>query len=246
MASPPAWVTDRPIAHRGLHDAARPENSLAAFEAAVDAGLPLELDVHPSVDAEAVVFHDASLQRMTGTVGDVRRWPWHRLRRLALAGTREHIPSLQEVLQRVEGRVPVVVEIKNDGPVGVIERAVARVLDHYAGPFAVQSFNPLSMAWFRRERPLWPRGLLAGDMDETDYGLAKRVILQRLLLAPHVRPAYVGYDLRALPEPAVSLLRRLGVPVLAWTVRTEAEQARAMTLADNYIFESVEPIPVRG
>ena len=245
MASLPAWVTDCPIAHRGLHGASCPENSLAAFAASAEAGLPLELDVHASVDAEAVVFHDTSLARITGVPGDVRTWPWHRLRRLALAGTQECIPSLVEVLRMVEGRVPVVVEIKNEGPVGVVERAVARVLDHYEGAFAVQSFNPLSMAWFRRERPAWLRGLLAGDMDETGYGRVKRVILQRLLLAPHVRPSYIGYDLRALPEPSVSLLRRLGVPVLAWTVRTEAEQARALELADNYIFESVEPIPVR-
>lgn len=240
----PAWVTDRPVAHRGLHDATRPENSLAAFEAAVDAGLPLELDVHASVDAEAVVFHDASLERMTGAVGDVRAWPWHRLRELPLGGTTERIPSLAEVLAMVDGRVPVVIEIKNQAAVGVVERSVVRVLDRYTGPVAVQSFNPLTVAWFRRERPEVPRGLLAGDMDDTDLNLAKRVVLRRLLLAPHVRPTYIGYDLRALPEPAVSILRRLGVPVLAWTVRTPEQRARAMQLADNYIFECVEPMPV--
>ncbi len=245
MPSAPAWLTARPVAHRGLHDGVRPENSLAAFEAAVEAGLPLELDVHPSVDAEAVVFHDASLERMTGTTGDVRSLPWHRLRDLSLLGTTERIPSLAQVLELVRGRVPVVVEIKNDGPVGVVERSVARVLAGYDGPVAVQSFNPLSIAWFRRMRPELPRGLLAGDMDDTDFGVAKRVVLRRLLLAPHVRPAYIGYDLRALPEASVTLARRLGVPVLAWTVRTTEEQARAMELADNYIFEFVEPIAVR-
>lgn len=240
----PAWVTDCPVAHRGLHDDARPENSLAAFEAAVDAGLPFELDVHASVDAEAVVFHDESLERMTGFAGDVRALPLHRLRDMPLDGTTERIPSLAEVLSMVDGRVPVVIEVKNPGAVGVVERSVARVLDHYTGPVAVQSFNPLSVAWFRRNRPSIPRGLLAGDMDETDFGLAKRVVLRRLLLAPHARPAYVGYDLRALPEPAVTLLRRLGVPVLAWTVRTVDERSRAMQLADNYIFEFVDPLPV--
>ncbi|MGH1346924.1 MAG: glycerophosphodiester phosphodiesterase family protein [Nannocystales bacterium] len=245
MVRTPAWVTDRPVAHRGLHDEQRPENSLAAFEAAVDAGLPLELDVHPSLDAEAVVFHDESLLRMTATQGDVREWPWHRLRELHLGGTSERVPSLAQVLRMVDGRVPVVVEVKNSGAVGVIERATARVLDVYTGPVAVQSFNPLSMAWFRRECPEIPRGLLAGDMAESDFGLAKRVLLQRMLLAPHVRPAYVGYDLQALPEPSASLLRRLGVPLLAWTVRTREEQTRALQLADNYIFEFVEPIAVR-
>lgn len=245
MVRTPGWVTDRPIAHRGLHDERRPENSLAAFEAAVDAGLPLELDVHASVDAEAVVFHDESLERMTGTHGDVRAWPWHRLRDLALGGSTERVPSLAQVLRMVDGRVPVIVEIKNSGSVGVIERAVVRVLDRYAGPTAVQSFNPLSMAWFRRERPELLRGLLAGDMHDSGFGLAKRVLLQRMLLAPHVRPDYVGYGLEALPEPSASLLRRMGIPLLAWTVRTREEQTRALQLADNYIFEFVEPISPR-
>ncbi len=240
----PAWLTDRPVAHRGLHDATRPENSLAAFEAAVDAGIPIELDVHASLDAEAVVFHDEALERMTGIVGDVRAWPGHRLRELPLDGTTERIPSLAEVLAMVDGRVPVVVEIKNEGAIGVVERSVARVLDHYDGPVAVQSFNPLTVAWFRRERPQVPRGLLAGDLDDSGFGLAKRVVLRHLLFAPHVRPAYIGYDLRALPEPAVSLLRRFGVPVLAWTVRTVEERSRAIQLADNYIFEFVEPLTV--
>ena len=245
MVRTPAWVTDRPVAHRGLHCADLPENSLAAFEMAVDVGLPLELDVHASLDAEAVVFHDESLLRMTGTQGDVRAWPWHRLRELNLSGTTERIPSLAQVLRMVGGRVPVVIEVKNSGVVGVIERSVARVVDRYAGPVAVQSFNPLSLAWFRRERPEIPRGLLAGDMKDSDFGVATRVLLQRMLLSPHVRPAYVGYDLQALPEPSASLLRRLGLPLLAWTVRTRDEQTRAMQLADNYIFEFVEPISVR-
>ncbi len=245
MVRTPAWVTERPVAHRGLHDAQLPENSLAAFEAAVEAGVPLELDVHASLDAEAVVFHDESLLRMTGTQGDVRAWPWDRLRDLSLGGTSERVPSLADVLRLVNGRVPVVIEIKNSGPVGVIERAVAHLLDRYTGAVAVQSFNPLSLAWFRREQPEIPRGLLAGDMHDTDFGLLKRVVLQRMLLAPHVRPAYVGYDLQALPEPSASVLRRLGVPLLAWTVRTREEQTRALRLADNYIFEFVEPMPVR-
>ncbi len=214
---------------------------MAAFEAACVAGHPIELDVHPSVDAEAVVFHDDTLERMTGARGDVEAWPWHRLRELSLLESDERIPRLADVLARVDGRVPVVIEIKNGGAVGIIERAVARVLRTYRGEVAVQSFNPMSVAWFRKAMPEVPRGMLAGDMDETDLNLFERVAVQRLLLAPHVRPAYVGYDLRALPEPSVSLLRRLGVPVLAWTVRTEPERARAVELADNYIFEHVDP-----
>ncbi len=241
MSSAPAWVTSRPIAHRGLHDAGTPENSLGAFEAARDAGLPIELDVHPSVEGEPVVFHDDTLDRMTGQGGRVVDLPWHRLRTRALAGGPERIPHLADVVRCVGGRVPLVVEIKNPDAVGVIERAVLRVLSGYEGEVAVQSFNPYSIAWFRRNAPKIVRGLLAGDLDETDLGALQKFVLRRLLLAPSVRPHYVGYDLRALPFWSPSWLRNLGIPLVAWTVRTESQRARARALADNFIFEAVDP-----
>ncbi len=245
MLRAPAWVTARPVAHRGLHDERIPENSLPAFEAACEAGVPIELDVHPSADGHAIVFHDESLDRMTTASGPVRARTRAQLAGLRLGASDAHIPSLAEVLTQVDRRVPIVVEVKNEGRVGLVERAVERALSNYSGEVAVQSFNPLSVAWFRREMPSVTRGLLAGDMDELDMNPIKQFALERLLLAPHARPAYIGYDLRALPVLATTLLRALGVPLLAWTVRTEAEQVRALELADNYIFENVTPTPCR-
>ncbi|MEM6293666.1 MAG: glycerophosphodiester phosphodiesterase family protein [Myxococcota bacterium] len=241
MLRAPAWVTACPVAHRGLHDDRVPENSLAAFEAACEAGVPLELDVHASADGHAIVFHDDTLARMTGAEGRVGAHTAKQLARFRLGSSQEHIPTLADVLARVRGRVPIVVEVKNEGRVGLVERAVERVLSGYRGDVAVQSFNPLTLAWFRREMPDLPRGLLAGDMDELDMNPLKQFALERLLLTPHARPAYIGYDLRALPIQPATLLRRLGMPLLAWTVRTEADQARAFELADNYIFENVSP-----
>ncbi|MEM6990361.1 MAG: glycerophosphodiester phosphodiesterase family protein [Myxococcota bacterium] len=236
----PGWIVDTPIAHRGLHDATKPENTRAAFDAAVAAGYAIELDVHASRDGVVVVFHDATLDRLTEHTGRVRDYEWSTLRTMRIAGTDETIPSLREIMTRVAGRVPVVVEIKNEGDPGRLERQVAADLTG-TRKFCVQSFNPMSLAWFRRNAPEVPRGLLSTDFVEESLPRYKKLLLRNLLLAPLVAPSYVGYDLRCLPFWAPTLSRHLGLPLLAWTVRSEADLLRARCLADNVIFEGVRP-----
>lgn len=237
----PAWIRERPIAHRGLHDAARPENSLAAFEAAAAAGYPIELDVHATADGEVVVFHDEDLLRMTGVAGPVAERSLSQLQALRLLDTAEAIPSLRDVLELVDGRVPVVVELKGRGRPGPLERQTRRILADHRGEASVQSFNPRSLVWFRRHAPQLPRGMLASDFSDEDLPRYQRVLLRRLALAPLVGPSYVGYALPCLPYWAPTALRRLGVPLVAWTIRSEADAARARTLADNMIFEHIRP-----
>lgn len=237
----PAWLWSRPVAHRGLHDATRPENSLAAFEAAARAGHPIELDVHRTADDRAVVFHDDELRRMTGRTGRVAEATLAELRALPLLHTDERIPSLDDVLALVRGRVPLLVELKARAPYGPLERAVRDALRRRPGAHAVQSFDPWSLAWLRRHAPELPRGMLSCDFADEDLPPHQKRVLRHLLLAPHVRPSFVGYDLRALPHWAPTALRRLGLPLLAWTVRTAEDLERARGLADNVIFESVRP-----
>ncbi len=229
------------MAHRGLHDPARPENSLAAFEAAAQAGYPIELDVQRTADGAAVVFHDDALQRMTGVAGHVHEATLAELRALRLLGGDEPVPSLDDVLACVRGRVPVLVEIKARAPIGPLEDAVRDALRRRPGAYAVQSFDPWSMLWMRRHAPELPRGMLSSDFADEELPAHHKLILRHLVLAPRVRPCFIGYDLRALPQRAPTLLRRLGVPLVAWTVRSEAELRRARELADNVIFEGVRP-----
>jgi glycerophosphoryl diester phosphodiesterase len=118
---------------------------------------------------------------------------------------------------------------------------VLAALRHYAGEVAIQSFNPLALAWFRRHVPELARGLLAGDFADASLPPYKKFVLRRLLLAPLSAPHYIGYDLRCLPHWAPRLARRLGVPLVAWTIQTPAEVRRATQLADNFIFERVRP-----
>ena len=236
------WIRERPIAHRGLHGDGVPENSVAAFEAAVDAGYPVELDVRLTADEVPVVCHDANLGRLCGLDDDVAALERADLEGVTLLDSEEGVPTLEGALDAVDGRVPVLVEVKNRERPGAVERAVARTLEDYEGSFAVQSFNPLTVRWFRRRRPSWPRGLVAGAFrDVAAGGPLLRFALRRLLASPLCRPDFIAYEHDALPFWPVTLHRAAGYPVLAWTVRSRAALRRSREHADNVIFESIRP-----
>lgn len=242
------WLLAPPIAHRGLHDAAGgvPENSRAAFSAAIEAGYAVELDVQPSAEHEAMVFHDDALARMTGARGRVWEHPASDLAALRLAGGGETIPTLAEVLALISGREPLFVEIKYRGqrPIGPLEARVADLLAGYQGPVAVQSFEPRLLAWFAEHACALPRGQISGDYRryrEAPLSFAAR--WRRTMLGYHAlaRPDYIVYEWRALPNPATRAARRAGLPVLAWTAHSPAEYARARRHADNVLFEGFRP-----
>lgn len=242
----PAWIRDRPIAHRGLHDEhGCPENSIAAFERGLAAGYPLELDVHMLTDGTLAVFHDDDLHRMTGVGGQITARDWAYVRKLKLGGTDESIPLLRDVLELVDGRAPLLIEIKNRFKVGVLEHALYRELQSYSGEIAVQSFNPFSIAWFRRNAPHIARGQLSTDFWGTQLAGYKKMVLRHMALHPWAKPSFIGYDLRCLPYWAPTLFRRRGLALLAWTVRSQEDVTRAESVADNYIFERVRPDPKR-
>ena len=241
----PAGFCARPFAHRGLHDRAqgRIENSRAAVQAAVAAGYAIEIDVQLSSDGDAMVFHDDTLDRLTREKGPVRDRTAAELGTIPLAGgIGETIPTLAEVLALVAGRVPMAVEIKDQGGtmdaagVGPLEARVAALLGGYAGPVAPMSFNPEAIAEMARLAPALPRGLVAGG----DYGAlpaAKAEALRGLADAGRVGAAFVSVFHRELPAPRVAALRKAGVAVLCWTIRSPAEAAAAAPHVDAITFE---------
>lgn len=246
MAQLESWLRDRPIAHRGLHQhsAGIVENSMAAFEAAIKAGYAIELDVQKSGDGEALVFHDRSLERLTDSKGLLRCLSSDEITNVKLTGSDETIPTLGDVLEMVNGRVPVLVEIKNiSRSVGELEQRTADILSAYCGPFAVQSFNPLVLQWFRENQPTMLRGQLATDVSRyarTQIGGLSRFATRNLLTIFLSRPHFIGYDVDALPAIAPRMTRALGMPLLAWTVRTLTQRATSARYADNIIFEGFE------
>ena len=244
---PPSWLLDRPFAHRGLHDRDAPENTLAAFEKAIAAGYGIEFDARLSRDGEAVVFHDARLERLTDLRGRVVDHAAAALTGAGIGGTRRTIPTLAAALALIAARVPVLIEVKSEGAhVGHVAHRVRERLEGYGGPCAVMSFNPRTTRWFARHAPDLPRGHLIrrtrlprasrwGWEGRSGRALAGRA------LARMARCAFFGYDVRALPCRQAFGLRAAGVPLLAWTVRTSAERALAAAFADNFIFEAFAP-----
>lgn len=153
-----SWLFSRPIAHRGLHGIDVPENSLLAFQKAIDARIPIEIDVRPIDDGTVVVFHDEKLTRMTDRDGYVCNLTKSDLEEIRLKNSDEKIPTFSEVLEFINGRTPLLIEIKNESKVGTLERNTLDLLSAYKGEFAVQAFNPYSLEFFKNNAPQIQRG----------------------------------------------------------------------------------------
>jgi glycerophosphoryl diester phosphodiesterase len=235
------WLAEVPLAHRGLHGDGVPENSLAAFAAATEAGYGVELDVMLSGDGEVMVVHDPTLERLTGQQVAVGRLPADELATLRLLGTDEGIPTLRRTLEVLHD-TPTMVEIKQPRVrAGQLEVRLAEVLADHRGPVCVAGFNPASLRWFRRRQPTTPRVLTAGPLDGARLPVMVRRRLAALRDLPAVDPVAVSYDLDGLPSPATTRWRERGGVLLAWTVTDDAGLTRARELADNVIFEHVRP-----
>ena len=246
MPALPAPFVTIPLAHRAYHDirVGRPENSPAAIRAAMEAGYGIEIDLQMSSDGEAMVFHDYDLARLTGERGPVRQRSAQALQRIGLTGGDETIPTLREVLDLVAGRVPVLIEIKDQdgamGPdVGPLEQAAARALEGYDGPVAVMSFNPHAVAAMAEYAPGVPRGITTSAYVPSEWPLSAAVC-DRLREIPdfdRVGASFISHEVSDLDRPRVVALREAGVPVLTWTVTSLAQAREIENLCDNITFE---------
>lgn len=235
-----------PIAHRGLHDVAdgRPENSRAAITAAIDRGYGIEIDLQLSADDQAIVFHDYGLDRLTASAGPLRGLSSGALSHITLKGGEEGIPTLPEVLQLVAGRVPLLIEIKDQdgamGPsVGPLEAATADALAGYDGPVGVMSFNPHTVARMAELCPKIPRGLVTDAYLHTEQPFSAE-ICDRLRDIPdfdRVGASFISHNVEDLDRPRVAALKQAGANVLCWTVRSPEAEAEARQVAQNVTFE---------
>jgi glycerophosphoryl diester phosphodiesterase len=235
----PMWLTERPIAHRGLHtgDSRVPENSLAAFDAAANADYAIELDVQRTSDGQLVVLHDANLERMTGVACDVSDLPAAEVTRLRLLESTQTVPTLAQVLGTVGGRVPVLVEVKNVGAAGALENDVAKELSSANTRVAVISFNPFSLARIASLAPAIPRGQVSSTFSGEKVAWWKKLLLRHLLLNWKSRPDFVVYQLEGLPYWGTSLQKLRGRPLIVWTAVTQGDYRRAQALGDAVEFE---------
>lgn len=237
------WYLKHPIAHRGLHSGTSiPENSLKSFQACIDKKLPIELDVHILLDGTALVFHDDSFERMTGYHKNVYLSNYNEVANLKLVNSDEKIPTLEDVLTLVNGQVPLVIELKCLKHDGRLEHGVNERLKDYNGPFAIQSFNPYTLLWFKRFAPSIPRGLLAGSYDHSSLKIWEKIILRSLLFAFLVRPHYIGFEWDKLWYPSAYFFRVLmKVPFVTWCIVNKDQQELVKSKCENIIFEDFDP-----
>jgi glycerophosphoryl diester phosphodiesterase len=243
------WLRDdqnahRTYAHRGLHGGGIVENSTGAFTAAYAARFGIECDVQLTADDQAVVFHDWDLDRLTSESGAVAERNLAEVAQIALRGSEELIPTLRDLLKLIAGGVDLLIEIKSraDQSPETLCRAVARDLEGYGGEVGVMSFDPRVGAWFARNAPDITRGLVISEANAKTIGGA----IKRHLALARARPDFLAYDIRDLPSAFAAAQRARGLPVLAWTVSTEALRRLAEKHADAAIAEAEGLAPAPG
>ena len=234
-----SWLVNKLIAHRGLHDSENPENSLGAYKRAIEKNYAIEIDVRMISDGTVIVFHDEDLKRVCGKDKYVSTLTKDELSDCHLEGTEYTITTFEEVLKLVDGKVPLLVEIKAESKIGKLEQATYDLLKNYNGEYAVQSFNPFSLEWFKKNAPDVWRGQLSCYFKKENLAWWKKSLLKKLRLNKVSCPNFISYRIEDLPNRFVKRCKAL--PLLVWVVKNQQQYIKAVQICDNVIFEDFEP-----
>lgn len=236
---------NRLYAHRGLHDNTTdaPENSLRAFQKAVDAGFGIELDIQLTKDDIPVVFHDFTMKRICGAEGRVRDYSYRELQQFTLCGSDQRIPGFEEVLRLVEGKVPLIVEFKIEGMELSLCPIADKLLREYKGAYCIESFHPLCVRWYRKHHKEVMRGQLShAFLKEGGENRILDFALQNLLFNFLTKPDFIAYDHKQQKVLSRRLCRGLyRSPAVAWTIKSREELEEAGKHFDLFIFDSFIP-----
>lgn len=232
-------------AHRGLHNAERPENSMAAFRAALEGGYGIELDVHLLKDGNLAVLHDSDLKRVTGKEGVIEDLTTEELKEYHLRGSDQTIPEFREVLELFAGKAPLIVELKTYGRnFTELSEAVCRMMEGYSGPYCMESFDPLCVHWLKKHRPNIIRGQLAYNSmhSNTQFPWIVRLITSFYLENFLNLPDFIAYEYSARKTLSNRICRDLWQIVgVSWTIRTKEDFDTAVSEGWIPIFEGFEP-----
>lgn len=236
---------NRDYAHRGLFDNASdaPENSLAAFRKAVEAGYGIEWDVQLSKDEIPVIFHDATLERMCGVKGNVWDFTLEELKSFHLANSQETIPTLEEALQLVDGKVPLIIEYKLDRVQTRVCELADKLLRSYNGPYCIESFHPLALIWYRKNRPDIMRGQLSEEFwkEDSKYRQPHYYVMAYLLTNAATRPDFVSYNHKHHKNLSRGIFAFLGGLSVCYTVKNQSDYEQAKKHFSMIIFDSFIP-----
>ena len=232
------------IAHRGYfnNEAGIPENSLSCFQAAIDKGFAIELDIQLSSDGVAMVFHDADLERMCGVEGKIWDYTAAELQEMKLFGTEETIPTFEETLALINGQVPLLVEYKMDKVDTAVCAAGQALLDEYDGAYAIQCFDPRALLWYKKNAPEVARGQLAEEYWENEKydGQALYLVLTYMLTNVATAPDFISYKALHKDNLALNVCRMLGAKTACYTIKSAEELDYVNNEFDMYIFDSFD------
>ena len=231
------WLLNKPIAHRGLWGKDLIENSLSAYKNAVDNGYPIEIDLYSSADGVLFSFHDALLKRMTGSDGLIYEKTAKQLKSLHLLDSNEEIPTFDEVLSLINGKVPLLIELKDQPDKTYVDKVVER-LKTYNGEFAIQSFNPLYIKRVKKLAPEFIRGILATKTHSKHLPFIKRQIVKNMLLNFIIKPDFISYSFEDLPLRKSKLKK---TPLISWTITSQVDYEKVKPFVKNIIFEHFIP-----
>lgn len=237
-----SFLNNKIIAHRGYHNIKKsiPENSLKAFERAIENGFGIEIDLHLLKDGKIAVMHDDTTERLTGINKLIKDCTYEDIKDLKLGNTNEGIPLFEEVLDLVSGRVPLLIEYKYDNKAGKLEEKSMELLKDYKGNFAVQSFNPASVKWFKDNYEKIPRGQLSSGYVDEKMCFIKKYILKNVLLFSYNKPDFISYAIKGLPTKRIDQLKEKGVFLTGWTVRTKEEYEFAKNYCNCIVAENMD------
>lgn len=239
--SVPKWMYEKPIAHRGYFDDESPENSLRAFKKAIENNYAIEMDVRILKDDTLIVFHDDNFKRMTGVDLSLNEANKEDLVNLKLLNTEEPVPTFQEFLELIDGQIPLMIEFKNDTFDNKTESLAYELLKNYHGEYVIQSFNPMSIYWFKKHAPHIVRGQLSFDYKNQKMSFVKRWFLKNVYGNILTKPHYVIYDIHALESKVISKLRKKQMPLFSYTAKSLKDYHYALSLNIPACFEGFSP-----
>jgi glycerophosphoryl diester phosphodiesterase len=231
-----AWIKELPVAHRGYHDLNNTvwENTLSAFSRAVEAGFAIECDLHYASDGVPIIFHDEDLERLCNLKGDVRERTSGELGLIAIGGTKDKVPTLKQLLNLVQGKVPLVLELKGrEADDEGFAESVLEVLEGYEGKVALMSFDHWLLKDLKELGAPYPVGLTANGNTAEEYATHEKAMELGL--------DFISYYYADLPNSFISRQREKDIPVITWTVRDEDARKRTFDNADQMTFEGFDP-----
>lgn len=237
-----AWLRNCYFAHRGLFNEEYPENSIIAFQNAIENDFAIELDIQFTKDKKVIVFHDYTLERLTGDKRNVSDLTYEEIKKLNLLNTKEKIPLLEDVLELVDGRAPILIEIKNCNDIINLGNETAKLLEGYTGKYAIQSFDPCVLKWYKKNN----RDVLVGQLIGSYKGVekfshCKDVVIDFKNFFLDYKMDFLSIDSYDIKNLSIKTFRFFRIPILSWTIRSESELKNIKEFVDGFIFDSFIP-----